>query len=103
MLESGTLSLTAVSASSLSKGTSGRPIKRLPQNKAKCWTGMRIIPRPWNKELWLGPFSPKTIHLPMGSSWQPEREGECFNIFWRDKEHPTLEVLPPLQMEMNSD
>jgi hypothetical protein len=48
-------------------------------------------------------FFPETIKFTDGSVWKPEREGECFNIFWRDEDHPQLEVLPTLQVEMVLD
>jgi hypothetical protein len=48
-------------------------------------------------------FLPETVKFVDGTTWKPERDGECFDIFWRDKDHPKLEVLPPLQMEMNLD
>jgi hypothetical protein len=48
-------------------------------------------------------FFPETIKFADGSVWKPEREGECFNVFWRDEEHPHLEVLPTLQVEMVLD
>jgi hypothetical protein len=48
-------------------------------------------------------FFPDTIKFADGSVWKPQQRGECFNVFWRDKEHPVLEVLPPMQMEMNLD
>jgi hypothetical protein len=48
-------------------------------------------------------FFPETIKFADGSVWKPEQDGECFDVFWREKDHPKLEVLPPLQMEMNSD
>jgi hypothetical protein len=48
-------------------------------------------------------LSPDTVKFADGSVWKPEHEGECFNIFWRDKEHPQLDVLPPVQREMNLD
>jgi hypothetical protein len=48
-------------------------------------------------------FLPDLVTFADGSIWKPERNGECFNVFWQDKTHPKLEVLPPLQMEMNSD
>jgi manganese oxidase len=48
-------------------------------------------------------FLPDTITFADGSTWKPERRGECFNVFWRDQIHPDLEILPPLQMEMNAD
>jgi manganese oxidase len=46
---------------------------------------------------------PVAVKFADGSVWNPQRDGECFGIFWRDQDHPNLEVLPPLQVEMNSD
>jgi hypothetical protein len=48
-------------------------------------------------------FFPEAVTFTDGSVWKPNQRGECFDVFWRDKEHPKLEVLPPLQIEMNSD
>ena len=46
---------------------------------------------------------PKKITYSDGSTYQPADENECFSVFWRDKDHPHIEVLPPLQVEMNED
>jgi hypothetical protein len=48
-------------------------------------------------------FVPSSVAFADGSVWKPEREGECFDVFWRDRDHPKLEVLPPVQMELNLD
>jgi FtsP/CotA-like multicopper oxidase with cupredoxin domain len=48
-------------------------------------------------------FYPRAIEYSDGSRWQPERPGECFQIFWRDSEHSELPVLPPFQLEVNED
>ena len=48
-------------------------------------------------------FLPDSIKFTDGSVWKAEAGGECFHIFWREKEHPQVEALPPLQMEMNVD
>jgi manganese oxidase len=48
-------------------------------------------------------FFPDAVTFADGSVWKPTGVGECFNVFWRDKDHPSLEVLPPLSMEMNAD
>jgi hypothetical protein len=45
-------------------------------------------------------YFPDSVTFAGGSVWKPEQWGECVNVFWRDQEHPTLEVLPPFQMEM---
>jgi hypothetical protein len=46
---------------------------------------------------------PRAITYKDGSEWSPAEDGECFEVFWRDKDHPQLTVLPPLQLEMNED
>lgn len=37
------------------------------------------------------------------SSWSPQQPEQCFQIFWRDRDHPSLEVLPPLFVDMDED
>jgi hypothetical protein len=48
-------------------------------------------------------FFPHSVKFADGSSWQPQSEGECFDIIWRDQQHSDLPVLPPRQIEMNPD
>jgi manganese oxidase len=48
-------------------------------------------------------LSPRSIVYKSGKTWTPLGDGECFTAFWRDKDHPQLSVLPPLQIEMNDD
>jgi len=48
-------------------------------------------------------FFPESVKFGDGSIWKPQGRGECFNVFWRDQQHPNLEILPPLQREMNAD
>jgi manganese oxidase len=48
-------------------------------------------------------FFPNSVKYEDGSSWLPESEGECFDVIWRDQQHPDLPVLPPRQIEMNPD
>jgi len=48
-------------------------------------------------------FFPNSIKYHDGSTWEPQRDGECFHVFWRDAEHPDQPALPPLQFEINSD
>jgi hypothetical protein len=45
-------------------------------------------------------FLPSMILYEDGSSWHPKQENECFQIFWRDQDHPSMPTLPPLQIEM---
>ncbi len=48
-------------------------------------------------------FFPSSIQFADGTTWRPTNEGECFHVFWRDKEHPELPALPPRQVEMKED
>jgi len=48
-------------------------------------------------------FFPQVVEYADGSKWEVKQPSECFEMFWRDKEHPTLPVLPPLQVEVNED
>jgi hypothetical protein len=48
-------------------------------------------------------FFPSMIKFEDGTSWQPESEGECFGVVWRDRQHPELPVLPTRQFELNPD
>ena len=38
---------------------------------------------------------PKRILYEDGTTWTPQEHGECFQVFWRDREHPDIKVLPP--------
>lgn len=46
---------------------------------------------------------PRAVFFEDGSTWQLRDDSQCFEVYWRDKEHPRLEVLPPLQVEMHED
>ncbi len=46
---------------------------------------------------------PRAIVYQDAEKWSPEEDGQCFEVFWRDPDHPQLTVLPPLQLEMNAD
>lgn len=48
-------------------------------------------------------FYPRMVEYSDGSRWQPDRSGQCFQIYWRDKDHPDLPVLPPMQIELSED
>ena len=48
-------------------------------------------------------FFPQVVEYADGSKWEVKQPSECFEMFWRDKEHPTLPLLPPLQVEVNED
>jgi hypothetical protein len=37
------------------------------------------------------------------STWRPQQDGQCFHVFWRNKEEPQPVVLPPLQVETHED
>jgi len=46
---------------------------------------------------------PKRVIFQDGSRWPSSQPEQCFHVFWRDQEQPSLEVLPPLFVEMNED
>jgi len=48
-------------------------------------------------------FFPSSIRYEDGTTWRPEHEGECFNVIWRDPQHPEMLALPPRQVEINPD
>ena len=48
-------------------------------------------------------FFPYSVKFQDGSSWRAQSEGECFQVIWRDPQHPDLLALPPRQIEMNPD
>jgi hypothetical protein len=48
-------------------------------------------------------FFPTSVRYEDGTTWRPEHEGECFNVIWRDAQHPEMPVLPPRQVEINPD
>ena len=48
-------------------------------------------------------FFPHSVKYEDGTSWLAQSEGECFQVIWRDQQHPDLPALPPRQIEMNPD
>jgi len=48
-------------------------------------------------------FFPYLIQYEDGTKWQPMEDNECFQIYWRDKDHPEMPALPPLQKEIKED
>lgn len=48
-------------------------------------------------------FFPYAVHYEDGSLWRPREQGDCFDVFWRDHEHPDMPALPPEQIEMRPD
>jgi hypothetical protein len=48
-------------------------------------------------------FFPDSVKYNDGTTWHPQSEGECFNVMWRDQQHPDMPSLPPRQVEMNPD
>lgn len=43
---------------------------------------------------------PSRVTFADGSVWTPQQPNECFTTFWKDKDHPNLEALPPEQIPM---
>jgi len=48
-------------------------------------------------------FFPHTVKYEDGTIWRAQSEGECFDVIWRDQQHPDMVALPPRQIEMNPD
>lgn len=48
-------------------------------------------------------FYPSQVVYQDGTEWKPRRLGECFKIYWREKDHPQLPVLPPQQLTAKED
>ena len=48
-------------------------------------------------------FFPAEVKYQDGSIWHAQSEGECFQVIWRDAQHPDVPALPPRQMEINAD
>jgi len=48
-------------------------------------------------------FFPHSVKYDDGTAWHAQSEGECFDVIWRDQQHPDLPVLPSRQIEMNPD
>ena len=48
-------------------------------------------------------FFPSRIVYQDGSEWRPRELGECFQVYWKNPEHPKLPVLPPVQFTQKQD
>ncbi len=48
-------------------------------------------------------FYPSHVVYQDGSEWKPHQLGDCFKIYWRNKDHPQLPVLPPIQIAQKED
>jgi hypothetical protein len=53
--------------------------------------------------LWLGRYRLGQSSIKTPALGRREKLGECFEVYWRGKDHPQLAMLPPLQIEMNED
>jgi FtsP/CotA-like multicopper oxidase with cupredoxin domain len=42
---------------------------------------------------------PFAITFADGSQWSPNERGECMRLYWRDKNHQDMRILPPLEMQ----
>ncbi|HTZ98370.1 MAG TPA: multicopper oxidase domain-containing protein [Terriglobales bacterium] len=60
----------------------------LPQyaNKAEAWA-----------------LFPQSVTFKDGTRWQPQNSEQCFELFWKNKDHPQLTVLPTAQVELDED
>jgi hypothetical protein len=48
-------------------------------------------------------FFPSSVIYQDGTEWKPDQLGECFRVYWRNKDHPQLPVLPPIQLTHTED
>jgi FtsP/CotA-like multicopper oxidase with cupredoxin domain len=48
-------------------------------------------------------FFPSRILYEDGTEWKPRERGQCHEIYWREKEHLALPVLPPFQFSQHED
>jgi FtsP/CotA-like multicopper oxidase with cupredoxin domain len=48
-------------------------------------------------------FFPSFLKFEDGTTWHAQSEGECFDVIWRDQDHPEMLALPPRQVEINPD
>lgn len=48
-------------------------------------------------------FYPNRIVYQDGTEWKPRDPGDCFRVFWQNREHPNLPVLPPVQLKHKED
>lgn len=46
---------------------------------------------------------PQLITFADGTQWRRPNQDSCYQIFWRDDNHPAMPVLPPLIVEMHED
>ena len=38
---------------------------------------------------------PMALTFADGAKWSPNERGECMRIYWRDKNHQNMRILPP--------
>jgi multicopper oxidase len=41
---------------------------------------------------------PQSLTFADGSQWSPNERGECLRMYWRDKNHQDMQILPPVAM-----
>jgi len=41
---------------------------------------------------------PQALTFADGSKWSPNERGECMRMYWRDKNHQDMQILPPAEM-----
>lgn len=60
------------------------------------------LPRYANKAIAWALF-PKSVTFEDGTTWQAQNPEQCFELFWKDQEHPSLKILPTAQVELDED
>jgi hypothetical protein len=46
---------------------------------------------------------PSRVIYQDGTEWKPRELGDCFQVFWKNGEHPRLPALPPIQLPQQED
>ena len=71
----------------------------LPLNpKQSILMEMPKLPHPESILGWV--VYPHSLTFADGSQWSPQERGECMRIYWRDKSHQEMQILPPVEMPM---
>jgi hypothetical protein len=84
----------------LSTNESGSsPLHQVKSEPSRC----RVIFLTLRIGLWLGRYRLGQSSIKTPALGRREKLGECFEVYWRGKDHPQLAMLPPLQIEMNED
>jgi manganese oxidase len=54
------------------------------------------MPHPESIQGWI--IFPLAVTFADGTQWSPNERGECMRMYWRDKNHQNMQILPPVAM-----